>query len=317
MKYRFVMVPPNILSHWPAAIRQAVPECEVLVFDRPEDAYEAIAEAEAAYGDIVPELFARAKKLRWIAAPRAGLGGDWFHQDLVKSDVVVTNTRGIFDDHLSHHLLGLIVAHSRHFEYYAELQRKHQWGPGKPIQHLPECTLLILGCGAAGQATAKLAKAFGMTVLATDAREKGQLPGVDELHPPEALNDLLPRADYVAMILPETPSTRGLMGQEQIQRMKPGSYLMNVGRGATLSLDAVVQGLESGILSGAALDVFEIEPLPSDHPLWKYSNVRITPHVAGEGPHCWERRLELLLENCKRFAAGEPLKNVVDKANWF
>lgn len=317
MKYRFVMVPPNVLDHWPTAIQSAVPECEVLAFDHPEDAFEAIREADAAYGDIVPELFEKANKLRWIAAPRAGLGGDWFHEALVQSDVVVTNTKGIFDDHLSHHILGLIIAHSRHFEYYADLQRKQQWGPGKPIQHIPGCTLLILGCGAAGQATAKLAKAFGMTVLATDAREQGPIPGVDELHPPSALDDLLPRADYVAMILPETPSTRGLMGQTEIQRMKPGSYLINVGRGSTLCLSAVVDGLQTGILSGASLDVFEIEPLPAEHELWGFANVRITPHVAGEGPHCWERRLELLIENCRRFAAGEPLKNVVDKTNWF
>ncbi len=317
MRFRLVMVPPNVLPHWPEAIGHAVPECEVLAFDDPAEARPALREAQAAYGTLPPELLACASRLRWIAAPRAGLGPDWFHPALVRSDVVVTNTRGIFDDHLSHHILGLILAHSRHFFYYGQQQQQQLWGPGKPIIHLPDCTLLILGCGCAGEATARLAKGLGMTVLATDARQTHCPQGVDELHPPEALMALLPRADYVAMILPETPSTVGLMSREQFNAIKPGAYLINVGRGSTLVLADLVEALQQGRLSGASLDVFPIEPLPPEHPLWRMPNVLITPHVAGEGPYCWERRLELLIENCRRFAAGRTLKNVVDKQNWF
>jgi phosphoglycerate dehydrogenase-like enzyme len=311
------MLPPNLLPHWPEEIRHAVPECEVLAFDSPHEAAQAIRTADAVYGTVPPELFATAERLQWIAAPKAGLGPEWFYPALVKSDVVVTNTRGIFDDHLSHHALGLIVAHSRHFDAYRDDQAKRIWGTGRPIQHLPDCTLLVIGCGAAGRATARLAKAFGMHVLATDAHAGAVPDGVDELHPAEALLDLLPRADYVVMLVPETPNTLGMMGREEFMAMKRGSYFINLGRGRTVSLDALVAALQSEHLAGAALDVFEIEPLPPDHVLWGMPNVRITPHVAGEGPYCWERRLELLIENLRRFATGKGLLNVVDKRQWF
>ncbi|MEK6234646.1 MAG: D-2-hydroxyacid dehydrogenase, partial [Planctomycetales bacterium] len=225
-------------------------------------------------------------------------------------------TRGIFNDHLSHHAIGMIISHSRHWDYYAQLQAEHRWSPAKPIKHLPGCALLLIGCGEAGQATAALAKAMGMTVLATDPRVK-EAPCVDEIHPPEALMELLPRADYVVMIVPETPATLKMMAAEQFAAMKPGSYLINLGRGATLVLDDLVSALKDGPLEGASLDVFEVEPLPRDHPLWDTPNVRITPHVSGEGPHCWERRLNLIIDNCRLFAAEQPLKNIVDKKNWF
>ena len=214
--FKFVMIPPNLLPAWPDKIAAAVPECEVKAFDNPESAMDAIADADAAYGTIGPELLAHAKELRWICAPQAGLGGKWFYPALIASDVIVTNTRGIFNDHLSHHVLGLIIANSRHWEYYREQQRIREWGPARPMQHLPDCTLLVIGCGAAGEATCALAKQFGMTVLATDARRQDVPPGVDELHPPERLLDLLPRADYVVMIVPETPSTVGMIAAPQL-----------------------------------------------------------------------------------------------------
>lgn len=316
-EFKFVMLPPNLLPEWPGKIAAAVSECKVHEFENQAAAMDAIVDADAAYGTIGPELLARAKKLRWICAPQAGLGGNWFYPELIASDVIVTNTRGIFNDHLSHHVLGLIIANSRHWDYYRELQQKRQWGPGRPMQHLPDCTLLVIGCGAAGEATCALAKHFGMTVLATDARRIDVPPGVDEMHPPEALLDLLPRADYVVMIVPETPSTLRMMAAPQLAAMKEGSYLINVGRGSTLVLDDLVAALEQGKPAGASLDVFETEPLPTEHPLWGMPQVRITPHVSGEGPYCWDRRLELIIDNCRRFAAGRELRNVVDKGNWF
>jgi len=263
------MLPPNLRPEWPARLADLVPECHVESFDSPELAREAIVDADAAYGTIPFDLLQRAGKLRWICAPQAGLGGGWFYPELIDSDVVVTNTRGIFNDHLSHHVMGLIAAHSRHFDYYADLQRQRLWGPGREIQHLPDCTLLVIGCGAAGAATAALAKQFGMTVLATDARVMQAPAGVDELYPPEKLLELLPRADYVVMIVPETPDTRGMMAAPQFAAMKPGSYLINVGRGSTLILADLVEAFSAGRLAGASLDVFETEPLPAEHALWR------------------------------------------------
>jgi phosphoglycerate dehydrogenase-like enzyme len=119
------------------------------------------------------------------------------------------------------------------------------------------------------------------------------------------------------MIVPETPSTKGMMAARQFAAMKPGAYLINVGRGSTLVLADLAAALDAGRLAGASLDVFETEPLPADHVLWGMPQVRITPHVSGEGPYCWDRRIALIIENCRRFAAGEELLNIVDKRNWF
>ena len=133
---------------------------------------------------------------------------------------------------------------------------------------------------------------------------------------PGALDQLLPRADFVIMTIPHTPQTEGLMGAERFKLMKRSAFLINIGRGMTVKLDDLVAALNQGELAGAGLDVFEQEPLPADHPLWTMPNVLLTPHTAGYGPYLDDRRLEILLDNAHRLAAGQPLRNVVDKANW-
>src|SRR5205823_14822115 len=141
--------------------------------------------------------------------------------------------------------------------------------------------------------------------------------GAAELHRPEALDTLLPRADFVILTAPETPETRRSFDRRRLQRMKPSAVLINISRGSIVVLDDLVAALKAREIAGAGLDVFEAEPLPIAHPLWTMPGVLITPHVAGEGPYLQERRTEVVLENCRRFAAGEPLVNVVDKAQWF
>ena len=175
-------------------------------------------------------------------------------------------------------------------------------------------TLPVLALGAE---TARLAAAFGMTVLATDARRRAPPPGVAELHPPERLDALLPRADFVILTVPHTPATEGFFNRARFQRMKRSAFFINVGRGMTTRLDDLVAALRAGEIAGVGLDVFEVEPLPQDHPLWTMPGVLITPHMAGHGPYLDERRYEILLDNCRAFLAGKPLRNVVDKANWF
>jgi phosphoglycerate dehydrogenase-like enzyme len=138
-----------------------------------------------------------------------------------------------------------------------------------------------------------------------------------ELHRPDELHRLLPQADFVIMTVPQTPQTRGMMAAREFRLMKKTAYLINIGRGGCVVLDDLVGALRAGEIAGAGLDVFQIEPLPPEHPLWTMPGVLITPHVAGVGPYLPERRTELLLENCRRFSAGQPLLNVVDKANWF
>ena len=183
--------------------------------------------------------------------------------------------------------------------------------------HLPDATALIVGVGGIGAATAQLAAAFGMKVLATDARRTEVPAGVTELHKPEALDELLPRADFVILTVPHTPATEGFFNRARFQRMKRSAFFVNIGRGMTTRLDDLVAALRAGEIAGAALDVYEQEPLPAEHPLWGMPNVLLTPHMAGYGPYLNDRRFEIIVDNCRAFAAGRALRNVVDKAAWF
>jgi phosphoglycerate dehydrogenase-like enzyme len=156
-----------------------------------------------------------------------------------------------------------------------------------------------------------------MRVIGIDGRQQTPPPGVAELYPPDALDAQLPRADFVIMTIPHTPATEGLMNRARLRLMRRSAFLINIGRGMTLRLDDLVASLQAGEIAGAGLDVFEIEPLPPGHPLWTMPNVLITPHMAGYGPDLDSRRFDIILDNCRRFAAGEPLRNLVDKASWF
>src|SRR5438876_644584 len=180
-----------------------------------------------------------------------------------------------------------------------------------------EAAVLSVGGGGTGAQAARLAAAFGMNVLGVDARRKDVPPGVAELHPPEALDTLLRRADFVILTVPHTPATEGFMNRARFSKMKRSAFFINIGRGKTTRLDDLVAALRAGEIAGAGLDGFEQEPLPADHPLWSTPGVLITPHTAGFGPYLDERRFEILLDNCRRFTAGQPLRNVVDKPAWF
>jgi phosphoglycerate dehydrogenase-like enzyme len=156
-----------------------------------------------------------------------------------------------------------------------------------------------------------------MTVIATDARRTSPPPGVAELHPADALDALLPRADFVILTVPHTPATEGFMNRARFRLMKRSAFFINIGRGMTTRLDDLVAALRAGEIAGAALDVFEQEPLPPGHPLWTTPNVLITPHTAGYGPFLDERRFEILRDNCRAMLTGGALRNIVDKAQWF
>ena len=156
-----------------------------------------------------------------------------------------------------------------------------------------------------------------MTVLGVDARRPEAPPSMKEMQRPDALHKLLPQADFVILTVPHTPETEGLMGKAEFRAMRKSAFLINIGRGACVKLDELVDALRGGEIAGAGLDVFEIEPLPSEHALWNTPGVMLTPHVAGAGPYLQERRTELLLDNCQRFNEGRELRNVVEKSRWF
>ncbi|MGE0605785.1 MAG: D-2-hydroxyacid dehydrogenase, partial [Pirellulales bacterium] len=183
--------------------------------------------------------------------------------------------------------------------------------------HLADCTLGIVGLGEIGLEIAARGRAFGMKVAAIDAVRQDAPAGVEWLGSPDQLPRLLAESDFVAIAAPHTPRTEKMFGSRQFQQMKPTAFLINIGRGAIVDLQSLSEALQSGQIAGAGLDVFEIEPLPADHPLWAMPNVILTPHVAGCSPRIAQRHLDVLLENIGRFRVGEPLRNVVDKARWF
>jgi phosphoglycerate dehydrogenase-like enzyme len=299
-------------------LRNLSPKLDLVVVDSDEDALGDIADADAYYGFITPEALAAAKKLRWIQAPLAGLE-HYFFPELVASDVVVTNMRGIYSDHLADHAFAFVLALARDFPLLIRSQVKGVWEPHEAVQmlHLGDLTLGILGLGGIGYEVARRARVCGMRVLAVDPRRTDKPDEVDELWTPERLDDLLSRSDFVVICAPQTPETTGMIGAAQLAKMKPTAYLINVGRGVIVQLEALLEALRDKRVAGAALDVYEIEPLPPDHPLWEFENVILTPHVAGVDPYNAPRRFAVLRDNVRRFLAGEPLHNIVDKAKWF
>ena len=317
MGFKLVICPPNYQEDWPAKLIEAVPDIEVQFCPTVGEAMEVFGDADAAFGDIVPELFERAHSLIWIACPQAGPYAGYYHHLMIDSDVVVTNTREIYNDHISAHIMAFVLAFARGFQIYIPQQIAAEWHQRDAAIHLPEATAVIVGVGGIGGETARLCSEFGITVLGVDPRITTAPVGVAELYPPEALDSLLPRADFVIVTVPETPETQGMFNVQKFRLMKNQGFFINIGRGATVILDDLVIALQERQIAGAGLDVYQVEPLPSDHPLWRMPGVLLTPHVAGEGPYLEERRSDLFIDNCKRFDAGLPLVNVVDKANWF
>jgi phosphoglycerate dehydrogenase-like enzyme len=314
MSFTMLLLSPDADPSWPEKIRQTVPGAVARICADPKDALADIGNADAAYGTVPPELFARAKKLRWICASRAGLGGAYFHDALVRSDVVVTGMHGSYNEHLSTHAVAFLLAFARRFDHYLP-QKRWQRGPG--MIDLPSKTVLIVGVGGSGSEAGKQCAAFGMRVLGIDPRVKDPPAGMAELSTPDRIEDRLAEADFVIVTTPETPDTLGMFNTRLFSRMKRGAYFINIARGRCVVTQDLIAALQSGQLAGAGLDVVDPEPLPDDSPLWGMHNVLITPHVAILGTPYRQKWEAILLENCRRFAAGEPLLNVVDKQKWF
>ncbi len=281
-----------------------------------DEALAEIVDAEAMYGTLTPELLERAKELRWLQTPIAGLENYMF-PELAESDLTMSNMAGIYNDQIADHTMTYMLMFARGFHIYLRRQIDRNWETGVPIVHLADATIGIIGLGGIGTAIAQRAKAAEMRVIATEARRDEQPDFVDELWPPDRLDDLLAESDFVVSCVPHTPATEGMIGAEQLTKMQPSAYLINISRGVVVKLEALVEALQSGTIAGAGLDVYEIEPLPSDHPLWGTENVILTPHVAAASPHVAQRRIDVVAENLRRWVNDEPLRNVVDKKMWF
>lgn len=275
-----------------------------------------MAGAEIAFSSVLaPEAFAAADRLAWVHSPAAGVGRLLFPA-LVESPVVLTNSRGMNASAVAEHTFAMLLALVRRLPVAVRAQQDGRWAQddlsGLPM--LAGRTLGIVGLGAIGTALASLGRAFGMRVIATRRTAGGPCPPeVDRVLASTDLDQLLAAADVVVVAAPLTRETRDLIGASEFARMKPGGYFVNIARGKLVRERDLVAALESGHLGGAALDVFEREPLESSNPLWTLPNVVITPHVAGFRSDYWEAAVDLFADNLGRFRRGDPLRNVVDK----
>jgi phosphoglycerate dehydrogenase-like enzyme len=238
--------------------------------------------------------------------------------ELVAGPAVLTNGRGVFSPALAEFALAALLFFAKDLRRLVESQREGRWDPFE-MQALAGRTLGVVGFGDIGRAVAARARPLGMRVLALRRRPElsRQDPLVDEPLAVDQLPELMSRADDVVVAAPLTPQTAGLVGREAIAAMKPTAVLVNVGRGPTVDEAALVDALAGGRIRGAALDVFETEPLPPGHPLWRLPNVLLSPHCADHVPGWVEAAMRPFLDNLERFRRGQPLENVIDKARGY
>ncbi|HEX2728791.1 MAG TPA: D-2-hydroxyacid dehydrogenase [Rubrobacteraceae bacterium] len=261
------------------------------------------------------ELREVAPKLRWLQGSMAGAGEPARRAGLISSDVVVTTAGGVYSGPLAEFVMLALLSRVKDFDRLRSDQRERRWGE-RHVQTLEGATLCIVGMGSIGRAIARRARPFGMRVLGVKRAVREDDPAredADRLYETAGMREALAEADYVAVTLPHTPETNRLLDADAIAAMKPGAYFVNVGRGKVVDERALVRALQSGHLSGAALDVFEEEPLPPKSPLWEMENVIVSPHSTDNVPGLTNRLLtDLFCKNLRRYLAGEPLVNELD-----
>jgi len=277
---------------------------------------DALGEVEALVAwSLTHEQLAAAPRLRWLQAMSAGVE----HlplTDLAERGIRLSNMSGVHAPNIAEHALAMMLALARRIPALVLAQRDHRWrdtATHDEVFELAGQTVVLVGLGAIGAAIAPRAAAFGMRVLGVRRNPEQALPpGVAEGFGLDRLDAALAEADHVVVSLPATPDTRGLFDAARLAAIKPGAFFYNVGRGATVDTAALTAALATGHLGGAGLDVVDPEPLPPESPLWGMANVLITAHTSGATPKYWERGVEILLDNLRRYAAGQRLQTEVD-----
>ncbi len=299
-----------------ARVKTLAPEKPLLITQDEAEVARHLADIEIAVRWFPREMLPRASGLRWMQ--QWGAGADWLmaYPEAAAMDFVLTNASGVHAVPISEHILAFLLSFARGFHVSACTQVRHEWqAPGESqVFELAGKMMVLVGVGAIGERTALLANAMEMRVLGVRRDPAMDAPGVAAMYGSDQLLDLLPRADFVVLTVPLTSETQNMIGEQELRAMKPSAYIVNIGRGDTINEAALVRALKEGWIAGAGLDVFETEPLPEDSPLWDMENVIITAHYSGRTPKYDERAMAIFLDNLKRYQAGEPLRNVVDKA---
>ena len=296
-------------------LRADYPEITFEVLDDPgsEDGF---GDADAIIGwRLTSEQLAKSPGLQWLQTTSAGVERV-LTPEMIDRRIVITNASGVHSVSISEHIMAMMLAFARRLPLLFHNQQRHVWRDENLRDEVFELygqTLMVIGVGDIGIALADRAAGFGMRVVGV--RRRTDLPrpeSFSEIISTDALAMRVEEADHVAVCLPLTDHTRGLIDAPTIAAMKTGAYIYNIGRGPIIDQAALVRALEDGRLGGAGLDVTDPEPLPEDSPLWDMPNVLITAHTSGSSPVYWERASEIVIENVKRWQAGEPLSNVID-----
>jgi phosphoglycerate dehydrogenase-like enzyme len=306
-------------------IQQAFPGVDFITALSEDKILQAVGDVEVVFGDLSRNAFLAAKKLRWVQCHGAGVNNLVAIPELVKSDVLVTNTRGAHAPTIAEHVLGTLIALTRKLpELYLAQTRKEwinwsEWSKkvgARPVG-LFGMTLGVIGLGNIGRAVAERAAAFQMKIIAVDILDVPRPPYVAELWKIDGLSKLLQQSDVVVVTIPGTPETNGLLGRQALALMKPSAYLCVVSRGGIIDEEALASMLTEGRLAGAAVDVFKKEPLPADSPLWSAPNLILTPHVCGKSENTTAAATSIFMENLACYLDHKPLNNLVNKEMGF
>ncbi|GGN99024.1 D-2-hydroxyacid dehydrogenase [Saccharibacillus kuerlensis] len=303
----------EIPEEYAKQIREIAPDYELKSVPVKEVTPEQIREADILVGwnRKMEQAALESDNLKWIQSWSAGV--DYFPMDqLEEKKVLLTNAGGVHAIPISEHIFAVLLAMSRNLHGNIRSQVHGKWDKGGLYGEISGLTMAIVGTGHIGRATARIAKAFGMHTIGV--RHSGDPEEhIDDMYKTDGIEQAFSKADVVVNILPLTDETHHFFNKDSFGYMKKGTVFINVGRGPSVDTDALIEALDSGKLSSAALDVFEKEPLPEDHPLWKREDVIITPHAAGNTDHYDVRAAEIFVDNLKAFVKGETLpRNLVD-----
>lgn len=272
-------------------------------------------DADIIYG-FAPSIVKSSKKLKWLCVPWAGVDSLMTPGYFANEECLLTNAAGAYGVSIAEHMIAVSLVMMRRLNEFFEETRNGQWLKPQPQTSLKDCRITVLGTGDIGTTFANRARAFEPAEITGVCRSgKSSATVYDKVLPVSELDSILPQTDLLAMSLPATSETRGILSRERIALLPQGAYIVNVGRGSAIDEDALADALDSGHLGGAALDVFQTEPLPPNNRLWKTKNLIITPHVAGNMTlaHTRNKNVSMFLEDLKNFTEGAQLKYLVNR----
>jgi phosphoglycerate dehydrogenase-like enzyme/glyoxylase-like metal-dependent hydrolase (beta-lactamase superfamily II) len=315
---RRIVVQAGLMPARLAELKRVAPKIEFIPAKTAADAAKLAGDADAVLGFSTPEIVKAGKNLRWIQVGHAGVEKDLF-PELIASKIAFTNTARIYGPQVADQAFALLLSLTRGLrEVVPVAASEAAWRkPTGKLQELHGRSILVIGLGGIGTQISRRANAFGMRVMAVDPRDMDRPDFVFSLNKPDKLGELLPKADVVVVACPLTAETKGLIGSDTFAAMKPTAYFINIARGGIVKTETLVEALQKKQIAGAGLDVTDPEPLPDGHPLWKMANCVISPHIGGQSAEMQERMWRLWRENVRRFAEGEPLLCVVNKAKGY